>query len=182
MASGNQRFRRYGMPFGRQPKPHVAATARACRAVVADAADRARAGVAVFRALQFTQFTTPLPLDADAALRHALERVPGVDAERSWRMLDTDDVPHAYEADRAEARTAEGGADRVPGQDREHRRRRALHRAVARLRARRPRAWRPAASSRSRPTTCCIANLDPSLERREPPETPPSCSTRSRTG
>ena len=44
-----------------------------------------------------------------------------------------------------------------------------LHRAEPRVR--RPRtaaASRPAGSSRSRPTTCCIANLDPTLERRGP--------------
>src|SRR3712207_1343859 len=34
-ALGQRRFRRYGMPFGRGPKPRMAATARACRAIVA---------------------------------------------------------------------------------------------------------------------------------------------------
>src|ERR1039458_9145114 len=35
MAVGNMRFRRYGMPFVCEPRARVAATARACRAIVA---------------------------------------------------------------------------------------------------------------------------------------------------
>jgi 2-hydroxychromene-2-carboxylate isomerase len=107
-ARGQRRFHVYGMPFGRQPKPRMAATARACRAIVATRLIAPEQEWPVFRSLQFTQFTTALPLDSDAALRNALLRVPGVDTETVMGMLDSDEVTEAYEAGRAEARTAEG--------------------------------------------------------------------------
>jgi 2-hydroxychromene-2-carboxylate isomerase len=115
MARGNRIFHRYGMPFGRQPKPRVAATARACRAVVATRLTAPEQEWPVFRALQFTQFTTPLPLDSDAALRNALMSVAQVDTETIMGMLDSDEVTEAYEADRAEARTAAGGPTEFQG-------------------------------------------------------------------
>lgn len=115
MARGNRRFRRFGMPFAREPKPRMAATARACRLVVAVRLTRPELEWPMFRALQFTQFTTAHPLDSEDALRDALARVPELDAEELLRMLDTDAVTEAYEADRAEARTAEGGATEFQG-------------------------------------------------------------------
>jgi predicted DsbA family dithiol-disulfide isomerase len=115
MARGQRRFRRFGMPFAREPKPRMAATARACRLVVATRLTEPELEWPIFRALQFTQFTTPLPLDDDAALRDALARVPELDAGRLMGMLDSDEVTDAYEADRAEARTAEGGATEFQG-------------------------------------------------------------------
>lgn len=115
MAQGQRMFRRFGQPFVREPKPRMAATARACRAVVATRLAQPELEEAVFRALQFVQFTTTLPLDDDAALREALARVPGVDVEAIMGRLDSDAVTEAYEADRAEARTAEGGATEFQG-------------------------------------------------------------------
>ena len=115
MARGNRRFRRFGMPFAREPKPRMAATARACRLVVATRLTQPDLEWPIFRALQFTQFTTSLPLDADEALRDALARVPEIDADRLMAMLDSPEVTEAYEADRAEARTAEGGATEFQG-------------------------------------------------------------------
>jgi 2-hydroxychromene-2-carboxylate isomerase len=107
-AIGQQRFRRHGMPFGRQPKPRMAATARACRLVVATRLTQPELEWPMFRALQFVQFTTPLPLDSDEALRAAAERVPGADVNGLLGRLDAPEVTEAYEADRAEARTAAG--------------------------------------------------------------------------
>jgi predicted DsbA family dithiol-disulfide isomerase len=115
MARGQRRFRKFGMPFGREPKPRMAATARACRLVVATRLTRPELEWPIFRALQFTQFTTTLPLDTDEALRDALARVPELDAEQLMGMLDSDAVTEAYEADRAEARTAEGGPTEFQG-------------------------------------------------------------------
>src|SRR4051812_13001764 len=66
--AGQRKFRQSGMPFGRQPKPRVAATARACRAVIAVRLTHPELEWAAFRSLQLTQFTTTLPLDDDAAL------------------------------------------------------------------------------------------------------------------
>jgi 2-hydroxychromene-2-carboxylate isomerase len=107
-AIGQRRFHRFGMPFGRVPKPRLSATARACRAVVAVRLAEPELEWAAFRALQFTQFTTSLPLDSDEALRDALRRVPGLDAPAILAAVDSPAVLEAYEADRAEARTAAG--------------------------------------------------------------------------
>ncbi len=115
MARGNRKFARFGMPFGREPKPRMAATARACRLVVATRLTAPELEWPIFRALQFTQFTTTLPLDTDEALRDALDRVPELDADQLMGMLDSAAVTEAYEADRAEARTAEGGATEFQG-------------------------------------------------------------------
>ena len=115
MSKSQRFFRQFGMPFGRQPKPRMAATARACRVVVASRLTAPEQEWPVFRALQFTQFTTPLPLDSDAALRNALMRVPGLDTETVMGMLDSDEDTEAYEADRAAARTAAGGPTEFQG-------------------------------------------------------------------
>ena len=114
-AQGNLRFRQFGMPFGTVVKPHVAATARACRVVVATRLTRPELEWPVFRALQFTQFTTALGFDTDDALRDAIARVPGLDAEDVLGRLDAPEVTEAYEADRAEARTAEGSPTEFQG-------------------------------------------------------------------
>jgi 2-hydroxychromene-2-carboxylate isomerase len=108
MTSGYLRFRaRWGMPFATAPKPRVAATSRACRAVIVARRQDPRLGDAAFRVLQLLQFTSPLPLDDDAALRLALEAIPALDAEAAVGAIDDPDVVEAYERDRALARTAE---------------------------------------------------------------------------
>lgn len=112
---GQRRFRRHGMPFGRAPKPRMAATARACRLVVATRLTAPELVWPVFRSLHLTQFTTALPLDTDDALRDALARVPGLYAGPLLARLDDDDVTAAYEADRAEARTAAGSPTESQG-------------------------------------------------------------------
>jgi 2-hydroxychromene-2-carboxylate isomerase len=114
MAQSQRAFRRFGMPFAREPKPRMAATARACRLVVATRLERPELEWEVFRALQFTQFTTALPLDDDAALRDAVARVPALD-EAILGRLDDPDVSEAYEADRREARTAAGSPTEFQG-------------------------------------------------------------------
>jgi len=108
-------FRRYGMPFAPAPKRRVAATARACRAVVAARLLEPGSEFIVFRALQLANFTTPLLLDDDAGLGEALARVPGVDPSRIVGMLDAPEVTEAYERDRAEARTAAGSPAELQG-------------------------------------------------------------------
>ncbi len=115
MARGQRRFRRFGMPFGREPKPRMAATARACRLVVAARLTDPALEWPVFRALQFTQFTTALGFDTDEALRDAIARVPGLDADDVLGRLDSPEVTEAYEADRAEARTAAGSPTEFQG-------------------------------------------------------------------
>jgi 2-hydroxychromene-2-carboxylate isomerase len=106
-ARGYRNFRQhYGMPFQTQPKHHVAATSRACRAIVAARMQDPALGDAAFRALQLMQFTTPLVLDEDGDLATALRRVDGLDAVAIVRRIDDADVIEAYEADRALARSA----------------------------------------------------------------------------
>ena len=107
-ARGQRIFHRFGMPFGRGPKQRLSATARACRAVVAVRLAKPELEWAAFRSLQFTQFTTNLPLDSDEALVDALRRLPGIEPDAILAALDSPEVTEAYEADRAESRTAEG--------------------------------------------------------------------------
>ena len=114
-AKGQRRFRRYGMPLVAQPKPRVAATARACRATVATRLLQPEHEWAVMRALQFAHFTTPIVLDEDEQLLAPLQTVPGLDAERVVAALDDPEVTAAYEADRAEARTAAGSPTEFQG-------------------------------------------------------------------
>jgi predicted DsbA family dithiol-disulfide isomerase len=114
-ALGQVRFRRYGMPFAPAPKARLSATARACRAIVATRlADPGREW-AVFRALQLANFTTPLLLDDDQQLASVLRTVPGIDAETIIARLDAPEVTEAYERDRAEARSAAGSPAELQG-------------------------------------------------------------------
>jgi 2-hydroxychromene-2-carboxylate isomerase len=115
-ALGHVEFRdRFGMPFAISPKERPTATARACRAVVAARIDRPGSEWRVLRALQLAQFTTPILLDVDADLADALRDVPGLDADALVGRLDDPDVTEAYEADRAEARSAAGTAAELQG-------------------------------------------------------------------
>src|SRR4051812_29635332 len=107
--------RRWGMPFGTDPRPRVVATSRGCRAIVATRLRHPEREYAVFRALQFAWMTTPLVMDEDDALLRALDGVPGIDAHEIVAALDDPDVDAAYEADRADARTAEGSPTHVQG-------------------------------------------------------------------
>jgi 2-hydroxychromene-2-carboxylate isomerase len=107
-ARGYRRFRRWGMPLATGVKPRVAATARACRALVAVRERSPEHLDAALRALQFAQFTTTAVLDDDADLRAALATVPGLDAGAIAGALDDPEIDAAYIADRRLARTAEG--------------------------------------------------------------------------
>jgi 2-hydroxychromene-2-carboxylate isomerase len=114
-ARGYQGFRRFGMPFSTQPRRRIAATARACRAVVATRMlDPAREHDA-FRALQLGMFTGALVLDEESDIALALERVPGLDVRGVLDALDDPEVDRLYEADRAEARTAAGSPTEFQG-------------------------------------------------------------------
>ena len=109
MARSAVTFRRYGMPFSTAPRPRVAATGRACRAIVATRLAFPDREVAAFRALQRAWFTTTLLLDEDEAIAAVLDAVPSLDAAAVVAHLDDIEVTAAYERDRAEARTAAGG-------------------------------------------------------------------------
>jgi len=114
-ALGYGRFARYGMPFARHPRARMIATGRACRAIVAVRLAHPDRELAAFRALQFAWFTTSALLDEDDAIEAALARVTGVDATAVRAALNDPRVVQAYEADRAEARTAAGSATEFQG-------------------------------------------------------------------
>ena len=80
-ARGYVTFRRRGMPFATQPRPRVTATGQACRAIVATRLQAPELEHAVFRALQFGWFTTPLVMEDHDDLAVALSRVEGLDVD-----------------------------------------------------------------------------------------------------
>jgi hypothetical protein len=115
-AHGQAGFRdRFGMPFAAAPKPRVAGTGRACRAVVAARLADPGSEWRALRALQLANFTTPMLLDDDGDLARALDGVPGLDAEAIVARIDDPEVGAAYERDRAEARSAAGTAAELQG-------------------------------------------------------------------
>ena len=170
-ALGQLRFRRYGMPFSPAPKDRLSATARACRAVVAARLANPGTEWAVFRALQLANFTTPLVLEDDAGLRDALSELPGVDAAAIVAALDSDAVTEAYEADKALSRTAEGSATELQGK---------AGNSDGQVRYTAPSIILTSNGSRVeaggfQPVEAydvVIANLDPTLARQAPPESP----------
>jgi predicted DsbA family dithiol-disulfide isomerase len=107
-ALGQLNYRRFGMPFAPAPKERPAASARACRAIVAARLANPGREWLVFRALQLANFTTPLLLDDEDQLTEVLRGLSGVDADAVIASLDDPAVSEAYQRDRAEARTAAG--------------------------------------------------------------------------
>jgi predicted DsbA family dithiol-disulfide isomerase len=171
-ALGQLRFRgRYGMPFAAAPKPRLSATARACRAVVAARLLSPGSEWRVFRAIQLANFTTPLVMDDDAQLHEVLRRMTGVDADEIISSLDSPEVSAAYERDRAETRSARGSAAELQGKT-------ATTDGPVRFTA--PsvvfeRNGQRLVAGGFQPVEAydvLVANLDPTLRRNSPPETP----------
>jgi 2-hydroxychromene-2-carboxylate isomerase len=170
-ALGQVRFRRYGMPFAPNPKDRVSATARACRAVIATRLANPGSEWAAFRALQFANFNSRLLLDDDAQLRDVLTNVPGIDADAIVSSLDSPEVNEAYRSDREETRLAEGSAAELQGK---------TSTSDGPVRFTAPSIVFQSNGTRLvaggfQPTEAydvLIANLDPTLERKPPPETP----------
>ena len=114
-AKGYRRFRARGMPFATEPRPRLVGTGRACRAIVATRLRSPELEFAAFRALQSAWFTTPLVLDEDAAIAEVLSGVEGLDADASIAAIEDPATEEAYQADRAAARTAAGGPTEAQG-------------------------------------------------------------------
>jgi predicted DsbA family dithiol-disulfide isomerase len=113
---GQARFReRYGMPFSTQVKPRLSATSRACRAVVAARMQHPGSEWRVFRALQFANFNSPMLLDDDAHIADALRIVPGIDPDQIVSQIDVPEVIEAYQRDKDETRCAAGSAAELQG-------------------------------------------------------------------
>jgi predicted DsbA family dithiol-disulfide isomerase len=171
-ALGQVAFRqRYGMPFSPHPKARLSATSRACRAVVAARLQQPGSDWRVFRALQFANFTTPLVLDDDAQLADVLREVPGIEADRIVFAIDAPEVIEAYERDKAETRSAAGSAAELQGKTR-------ISDGPVRYTAPTVGFERDGAqlvAGGFQPVEAydvLVANLDPTLQREPPPETP----------
>jgi protein-disulfide isomerase-like protein with CxxC motif len=109
MATGMRSFeQRFGMPFGAGVKPRLAASSRACRAVIAAREESMDLGYAALRAIQLMQFTTSGLLDDDDDLRGALEPVDGLDAAAVVARIDDPEIVAIYDEDKARTRSAEG--------------------------------------------------------------------------
>jgi protein-disulfide isomerase-like protein with CxxC motif len=171
MALGNLHFRRYGMPFTSEPRARVAATARACRAVVAARLLDPQREHDVFRALQFGWFTTTLVLDEDADIAAALQRVSGLDVAGIIAAIDDEPTIAAYEADRSEARTAEGSPTHLQGKARQSDGP-VRYSAPSVVFERAGRRLEAGGFQTVEAYDVLIANLDPTLARAEPPEEP----------
>jgi 2-hydroxychromene-2-carboxylate isomerase len=163
---------RFGMPFSAEPRARVVATGRACRAIVATRLLQPQLEWAALRALQFGWFCTDLLMDEDEAIRTMLSAVAGLDARAVLEALDDPETEEAYERDRAEARTAAGTPTEAQGKT-------AVTDGPVRYTA--PSVVFTADDGRileaggfqsTEAYDVCVANLDPTLPRRPPPEDP----------
>jgi len=107
-ARGYRSFRHRGMPFSTAPRERPHATWPMCRVVVAARRLVPDREWAVFRALQFAQFTSTLTLDEPEGLVAALEWLPGVDARRLVDASLEPETEELFAADRRETRSAAG--------------------------------------------------------------------------
>ena len=171
-AVGNLRFRRYGMPFLAEARARIPATTRACRTIVATRLLDPGREHDVHRALQLAWFTTTLIPDQDAHIATALGRVDGLDVAKIVAAIDDGQTIAAYETDKQETRTAEGGPTHFQGKARQ---------TDGPVRFSAPSLVFETADGRRleaggfQPVEAydvLIANLDPTLERHQPPEDP----------
>jgi 2-hydroxychromene-2-carboxylate isomerase len=161
----------FGMPLLTTPRARLVASGPMCRAVKAAGLQGEAAERGMLRAVRMAWFTSVHLLDEDDAFAEVAAEVPGLDAERLIRDLHDPGVEEAYQADRAEARSAAGVGDPAIAQDRA-----ALFDGGARFTA-------PSLVFRHDGSTLvaggfqsfeaydvCVANLAPHLPRRAQPE------------
>ena len=170
-AHGQTRFRRFGMPFSPHPKARVSATAPGCRAVVAARLLKPGSEWDALRALQLAQFTTLLVLDDEEHVSRVVAAATSLDATQVLTALDSNEVVEAYQRDKAETRSAAGTPAEAQGKT-------AQSDGPVRYTA-------PSVVFERDGTQLIaggwqtidaydvlVANLDPTLERREPPSDP----------
>jgi 2-hydroxychromene-2-carboxylate isomerase len=171
-ALGALQFReRYGMPFALALKPRLSATSRACRAVIATRLRHPGREWAAFRAIQLANFTGDLVLDDDDGLRRALATLAGLDAGAVVSAIDDPEVVSAYEADKEQTRRAEGSAAELQGKTRQ---------TDGPVRFSAPslifeRDGQRLVAGGFQPVEAydvLVCNLDPTLRRQDPPQTP----------
>lgn len=180
MAQAPLSFGRFGMPFVLGPRVRMIATGRACRAVVAARLERQELAYLALRALHLAWFTTDALLDEDEAIAAALAREPELDAEAIVGRLEDDEVEDAYQRDRLEARSAARSPaalqERTANTDGDER-----YTAPTLIFEADGRGSRPAATSRSRPTTCSSPTSTPGCGASRRPLGRWPCSSASRT-
>src|ERR1700689_623129 len=93
-------FARHGMPFLYEPRARIAASTRACRAIVAARLLAPGREHDVLRALALAWFTTTLVLDEDADIVRALARVDDLDVDAIVAAIDDERTLAAYEQDK----------------------------------------------------------------------------------
>ncbi len=173
-AQGNIRFReQWGMPFGLMPKPRLAHSSRACRAVIVARREWPGSEWAVLRTLQLANFNTSALLDEDDHLREALSVVESIDADRIVALIDDPEVVAEYERDKAETRTAAGSPTELQGKAGNsdgHVRYTAP--SVVFTRAADGLKLEAGGMQTVEAYDVLVANLDPTLERQAPPEDP----------
>jgi 2-hydroxychromene-2-carboxylate isomerase len=172
MTLGYLSFRRYGMPFLAEPRARVAATARACRAIVATRLLDPGRESQVLRALQLGWFTSTLVLDEDDDIARALERVDGLEVGRIVAAIDEQSTIEAYEQDKLEVRTAEGGPTHFQGKARQTDGPVRFSAPSLVFEGQDGRRLEAGGFQPIEAYDVLIANLDPTLERRAPAEEP----------
>ena len=171
MASSGLMFRdRYGMPFAPQPKPRLSASSRACRAVIAARLEWPGTEWNVFRTLQLANFNTPLLFDDDEQMREVLDTVPGIDADRIVSLIGDPAVVAAYEQDKAASRTASGSPTEMQGKAGNSDGVARYTAPSVRFETRDGRRLEAGGFQPVEAYDVVIANLDPTLERKAPPE------------
>lgn len=169
-AAGRRKFqRRFGMPITNVVKPRMSGTSPACRAIVAAREVDPALGYEALRALQLMQFTTAGLLDDRDDLRQALATVPGLDAEAIVAAIDDPAVLAAYEADRALSRSALDTPTHVQGRHAESDG--PVRYTAPSIRFEHPdgRSLEVGGFQPFESYDTALANLDPGLERRQPP-------------
>ncbi len=114
-ARGYRKFRHRGMPFATEPRERIHGTWPMCRVVVATRRLAPEQEFAVFRALQFAQFTSTRYLEDPNELRDAIAWVPGIDPDAIIEAAADPETETLFERDRDAARTAEGGPTEFQG-------------------------------------------------------------------
>ncbi len=162
---------RWGMPFAPAPKERLAASSRACRAVIAARREFPGSEWAVFRTLQLANFNTALLLDDDEQLRSVLSVVDGIDAERVVGLIDSTEVRAEYEQDKAETRTAAGSPTEFQGKaGNSDGQVRYTAPSVVFMRTADGLRLEAGGMQAVEAYDVLVANLDPTLERKAPPE------------
>ena len=167
-----RRFRPLGMPFDIAPRARNMATGLACRAVVATRILEPGREFEVFRALQLARFTTTALFDTDDGVRAALERVDGLDAGAVMAALRDDATEAAYQEDRALARSAAGGPTEAQGRSANTDGAVRFTAPSLVFRTDDGRSMEAGGFQNVEAYDVCLANLDPSLDRRPPAEDP----------